>query len=271
MKENNPTILLSFDVEEFDLPLEYKQSIEIHEQLNIGKEGLDKVADLLKEQEVAATFFVTGRFAYEFTDTIRDLAQRHEISSHAFFHSTFKREDLLHSRLLLENISGKPVKGFRMPRMKKVNMRCLKEAGYQYDASINPAYLPGRYNNLHLPRLAFQSNDLWRIPCSVTPNLRIPLFWLSFKNFPYALFKQLALQTLKNDGYLSLYFHPWEFIDIRKYQLPCYIARHSNGYLLQRLHQLIDDLRKEAAFSTIDSFLKTGPFGTPQLRDNSSI
>ena len=38
-------ILLTFDVEEFDLPLEYGQAISLEQQLEIGKKGLDEIAD----------------------------------------------------------------------------------------------------------------------------------------------------------------------------------------------------------------------------------
>jgi len=36
-----PTILISFDVEEFDMPLEYNFPISIESQMEIGKKGLE--------------------------------------------------------------------------------------------------------------------------------------------------------------------------------------------------------------------------------------
>lgn len=255
MNNNQPFILLSFDVEEFDLPLEYNQTIDSSEQLEIGRRGLDIITALLEEQDVTSTLFVTGRFAEKFPDDIKHLSDRHEIASHSFYHSTFQQEDLLSSRVLLEKITNNNVRGFRMPRMKDVNMQWIKDAGYSYDASINPTYIPGRYNNLTLPRKIYYSSNLLRLPCSVTPNLRIPLFWLSFKNLPYAVFKQLALQTLQKDGYLSLYFHPWEFTDIGKFDLPFYIKRNSRDALTEKLKRLIDDLKERAVFTSINTYL----------------
>jgi hypothetical protein len=97
-----------------------------------------------------------------------------------------------------------------------------------------------------------------RIPASVSPNLRIPLFWLSFKNFPYAYFKQLTIQTLEKDGYVCLYFHPWEFIDINDLGLPAFTRKLCGQPLLQRLDQLITDLTaKGYEFSTIRNFLSS--------------
>jgi peptidoglycan/xylan/chitin deacetylase (PgdA/CDA1 family) len=255
MQKRKPIILLSFDVEEFDLPLEYNQAIEPSEQLEIGKRGLDNIADVLKELDITSTLFVTGRFAEKFADDIKYLSERHEIASHSFYHSTFNKEDLFNSRLLLEKITNKSVKGFRMPRMKEINMQWLKEAGYTYDASINPTYIPSRYNNLKLPRKIYSENDTLRLPCSVSPHLRIPLFWLSFKNLPYAIFKGLALQTLQKDNYLSLYFHPWEFTDISKFNIPFYVKRYSGTELTEKLRRLISDLKKNAVFANISTYL----------------
>ena len=251
-----PTILLTFDVEEFDLPLEFKEEITLNRQMEIGKEGLDVITNVMNEHAIACTLFTTGSFAKTYPDAIKNLSARHEIASHSLFHSTFKTSDLLESKLLLQDITGKPVEGFRMPRMKPVNVIDLKNAGYLYDASINPTLLPGRYNNLHLSRTFYRENSFLRMPGSVTPNLRIPLFWLSFKNFPYKFFLKLALQTLQKDGYLSLYFHPWEFIDINLFNLPFYIKRLSGIALTERLIMLIYDLKKVAAFSSVKDHIK---------------
>ncbi len=251
-----PTILLTFDVEEFDLPLEFNEPISLRRQMEIGKTGLDVITTVLNEHSIACTLFTTGTFAQTFPESVKNLSLKHEIASHSLFHSTFKTTDLLESRLLLQDITGKPVAGFRMPRMQPVNMEDLKKAGYTYDASINPTILPGRYNNLHLSRTFYSENSLLRLPGSVTPNLRIPLFWLSFKNFPYKLYRKLAMQTLQKDGYLSLYFHPWEFTDINSFKLPFYIKRLSGNALTQRLHMLIEDLKKVANFSTVKDYIE---------------
>ena len=253
MKPISPTILLTFDVEEFDIPLEFNQQIDPLEQMEIGKKGLDIIAGILQEQDIACTLFTTGLFARNFPEVIKNLSNKHEIASHSLFHSTFEKSDLLSSRVLLQNITGQKIEGFRMPRMMPINTDWLKEAGYSYDASINPTYMPGRYNNLNLPRKIYLESDLPRLPCSVSPNLRIPLFWLSFKNFPYRVYKNLAIQTLKKDGYLSLYFHPWEFTDLSKFNLPFYIKRISGNELQQKLNKLITDLKLMASFNTISS------------------
>lgn len=250
-----PKILLTFDVEEFDLPLEYNILIPIEEQLEVAKKGMDIVEALLTQYNIKSTLFTTARYAIEYPAQVKGLSDSHEIASHTYYHSSFEKKDLLDSRLELERITGKKVSGLRMPRMKKVEMQWVKEAGYTYDSSINPTFLPGRYNNFHLPRTIYTQENVLRLPASVSPHLRIPLFWLGFKNMPYLLFRKLALQTLKKDGYLSLYFHPWEFTDIGHYKLPFYVKKDSGRQLTDKLSKLIGDLKQHGSFERIDSFL----------------
>lgn len=248
-------ILLSFDVEEFDIPLEYKQTIEKEEQLATGYKGLLEIKELLLLPELKTTLFTTAFFAEQFTGDIQELSLTNEIASHTYFHSSFTDEDLKKSKEKLESITGKTVTGLRMPRMKKIANEKVIEAGYVYNSSMNPTWIPGRYNNLKEPRGSINQNGLIQFPVSVTPHLRIPLFWLAFKNMPYGLFLKLALQTLRHDGYLSLYFHPWEFTDLAAYRLPGYVKRGSDKKLLIKLKRLIKDLSMEGEFITMDNFL----------------
>ena len=248
-------ILLSFDIEEFDLPLEYGKTIDIDEQLSTGYEGLLELKKILSDKNPATTFFTTAFFAEYFPTEIKELSILNEIGSHTYFHSSFKEEDIRFSKEKLEQITGKQIFGLRMPRMKKVNASSVIAAGYEYNSSINPTWIPGRYNNLRVSRKIFSENNLIQFPVSVTPTFRIPLFWLAFKNMPYPIFLKLTLQTLRNDGYICLYFHPWEFIDLSGYKLPSYITKGSDKKLSLKLARLINDLSVEGEFSTMHNFL----------------
>lgn len=251
----NRYVLLSFDVEEFDMPLEYGFAISPEEQMLVGKKGLDAIDLVLDDPSVEATLFTTANFALQYPNQMRALAARHEIASHTFYHSSFENADLLRSKETLETICKRKVAGLRMPRMRPVSLEEVKKAGYAYDSSVNPTWLPGRYNNLHISRTVYREEDMLRIPASVSPKLRIPLFWLSFKNLPYYWFRRLALQTLKKDGYLCLYFHPWEFTTIHEYGLPGYTRKPDGELLLSRLQQLVTDLKKEAQFISMERFM----------------
>ena len=243
-------IFLSFDIEEFDAPSEYGKPLPLDAQITISTQGTLAVLAVLARHKIHATFFCTAYFAQQQPALIHRIAQEgHEIASHGFYHADFLPEHLKRSKDVLEAITEKPVQGFRMPRMMPVDDAELLAAGYRYDASLNPTFIPGRYNRLCAPRTPFMRNGLLHLPGSVTPRLRIPLFWLAMHNLPFRIYKALCRYTARRDRYLSLYFHPWEFIGLRpkaKFGLPGYITRHSGSEMLQRLDRLITYLKKNA-------------------------
>ena len=249
-------ILLSFDVEEFDLPLEYGQIIPLEEQLATGYSGFAGMKEILTTTGVSSTLYTTAVFADNFKEEIKALSNDHEIASHTYSHTVFKDEDLLNSKIKLEAITGKKITGLRMPRMKTVAPEQVISAGYTYNSSINPTWIPGRYNNLSEKRTVSLKNNLITLPVSVSPTLRIPLFWLAFKNFPYTIFLHFVKQTLKQDGYVNLYFHPWELTErICNYKLPSYV-KYNPVKLSGKMYRLISDLSKEGDFITTSVFLR---------------
>ena len=193
-------VLLSFDIEEFDMPLEYKGEISFEQQISISQKGVERILDILKKHHAKATFFSTVVFAENSKELIRRLLNEgHELASHTWFHSDFEEKHLKESKERLEELFSTQVTGLRMPRMMPVSKDAVENAGYSYNSSINPTYLPGRYNNLKISRTYFNEGNVVQIPASVSPNFRIPLFWLSFHNFPLFFFKKLASDVLKKD------------------------------------------------------------------------
>ena len=199
--QRNRAILFTVDVEEFDTAVEFGHTIPLSEQLAVSTRGLRSLAERLAAVGATTTLFTTANYALHEPELIRDLATRHEIASHGYYHTTFEPTDLLKSRLALEDLLGKPVTGFRRARMGYVNPIDVQQAGYVYNSSLHPTWLPGRYNHWGEPRRPFRELGVWQIPASVTPTVRLPLFWLSLKNFPFALYKQLCRQTLRADGF----------------------------------------------------------------------
>ncbi len=254
--QDNPTILLSFDVEEFDLPAEYNIFVSIEKQLTTGYEGFLQMEALLTGFNLPATLYTTAFFAENYPADIKRLGLLHEVASHTYFHNILKPGDLEASRKCLENITGKTVSGVRMPRMQQIAAKDVLAAGYRYNSSLNPTCIPGRYNHLFASRTVYQDAGLTILPLSVSPNLRLPLFWLAFKNLPYRLFLKVALQTLRHDGSLHLYFHPWEFTNLKEFKIPFYIKRQDGDVLLKKMQWLIKDLSSEGDFTTTSAFLE---------------
>jgi peptidoglycan/xylan/chitin deacetylase (PgdA/CDA1 family) len=263
-------VLLSFDAEEFDIPLEYGRTLGMDEQLRVGGEGMRRTLGLLERCDVPATFFCTAVFARAFPDLIeRAVGAGHEIASHGFAHSTFTLADLRASRDALDDVSAKPgaVVGFRRARMAPTDPRAVADAGYAYNSSENPIWLPGRYNRFFEPRRAYfvanarvsretpspsvasttttattASSSLLHIPASATPLVRWPLFWLAFKNAPLWATKLATRWCLRADGYAALYFHPWELCELTRegdYNLPRMVRALDGARLEARLERYI--------------------------------
>ena len=257
-------ILLSFDLEEFDIPNEYGTTLSIEEQLAVTHQGLSRLLPVLEQLNIHATFFTTAFYAQQDSVLVKQMAAQHEIASHAFYHSRFSEADISGSRTTLEAITGQPIRGFRMPRLAPVDKNLLLKAGYTYDASLNPTWLPGRYNHTRQPRTLFMEDELWVIPASVTPHTRFPLFWLSFKNLPLFIIKSWSRQVLRKDNYICLYLHPWEFADLHKFRsLPFYTRKPCGEQLLNKLVAYLGWLKSAGNFKTIDSFIKENTFKIP--------
>ncbi|MBB4805459.1 peptidoglycan/xylan/chitin deacetylase (PgdA/CDA1 family) [Chryseobacterium defluvii] len=251
---------MSFDIEEFDMPLEYKGEISFEKQISISQHGLENILDILKKHQVKATFFSTVVFAENSRHLIeRLLNEGHELASHTWFHSEFEEKHLKESRERLEEVFSTKVTGLRMPRMMPVNEKAVETAGYSYNSSINPTFLPGRYNNLKVPRTYYDEGNVRQIPASVSPNFRIPLFWLSFHNFPLSFYKKLASDVLKKDKYLNIYFHPWEFSEIKDeaFRLPGFTTKNTGKEMVERFDEFVGWLKsKNYTFGTFQEFQK---------------
>jgi len=241
-------VLLTFDIEEFDIPQEFGATLPQATQMSVTVEGTWPLLSLLKKHGIRATFFCTANFAQNNVELIQKIAKNHEIASHSFYHDAripTDKDALVHSKKVLEDITQQSVVGFRMPRLKPFDIGGLATYGYSYDASINPTYLPNRYNFFFKKAEPYWIGNILEIPSATVPLVRIPLFWLAFKNLPLWLYKWLCGLTLLGRSTVSLYFHPWEFADISSYTLPDYIKGTSGAALTQKFDALLCYLKKK--------------------------
>ena len=257
---SRPKILLSFDMEEFDLPEEFGSAVSEEEKFAVSAEGARAVLDVLARTGVRATFFTTALFASKVPELIRRMVELGgEIASHGMNHTTFETDHLAASKKLLEEISGRKVTGFRTARLAAVPHGEIVKAGYLYDSSTNPVWLPGRYNNLRAPLKPHREPcGLWQFPVSALPFCRFPLFWLSFKNLPLSFYERLAGAALRKTGFFNLYTHPWEYAACSadpRWRIPGYIVRHAGPQQTARLESLILFLKERGEFTTFQECL----------------
>ncbi|WDP93292.1 MAG: DUF3473 domain-containing protein [Desulfobacter sp.] len=229
------TILLTFDVEDWFQVENFKDYIEFSTWNNFElrvERNTHRILDFLDSFvfEPKATFFILGWIAKRCPDLVREIHSRgHEVASHGFDHHlcTNLRSnqlvlDLVDSRKLLEDISGRQVTGYRAPSfaVSHKTLAAIQKAGYLYDSSYNSFSAHGRYGVLDLPNenringFYKLSNELYEIPIS---NLRVgdKIFPLGgggyFRLFPLSLFKFGMHQVFKQQDVFLFYAHPWEF------------------------------------------------------------
>lgn len=253
-------ILLSFDIEEFDVPGEHGVDLPLAEQVRISQEGTYALLEVLRKHQVKATFFTTANFAQHSPELMTMiLAEGHEVASHGYYHSTFEVGDLKKSKDALEAQLGVEIRGYRQARMMPVPEEEIARAGYTYNTSLHPTFIPGRYMHLTAPRTYFIKENVLQIPASVTPYVRFPLFWLSCHNLPFSLYMWLCRRTLRHDGYLVTYFHPWEYYDLNsrpELNLPYIIRNNSGQEMVRRLDKWVAGfLREGARFVTFTEFI----------------
>lgn len=257
-------ILLSFDIEEFEMPREYGDPIPFEKQIEVSRAGATRILDLLAEYNVKGTFYTTANFASHAKDIVKRIVDEgHELASHGYVHDHFEVPHLKMSKEVLEEVGNVTVRGYRMARMMPVSEKEVFNAGYVYNSSINPTFLPGRYNKFGESRTFFYRENVLQMPASVTPLFRFPMFWLSFHNLPLWLYFSFAKWTIKNDGYINTYFHPWEFMDIgpkEKYNFPFYVTKNTDDKMVTRFRMLIEwGLKNGYEFAKTYDLVKTIP------------
>lgn len=241
-------LLLSFDAEEFDLPLEWGHALPRARQLEATAAGVARLLPLLDRHRARATFFVTGALARERPALVAALAAAgHEIGVHGLDHQddygALPADDavarLRTARALVERASGQPAAGVRTPHLLPCPAERLRAAGFSYDASCHPTWVPGRYNHFRRPRRPWRDAGLLRLPISVVPLVRWPVSFLWYRAAGRRLGRWAAHCAAAGAPYLQLYFHPWEAIDIRDLGAPRWIAVRTGDAFLYALDDLL--------------------------------
>lgn len=110
-----------------------------------------RLLDIFAEHGVRSTFFILGCVGERHPELVRTIASHgHEIASHGYAHrlvydqtpASF-RDDVRRAKALLEDASGRPVRGYRAPSYSITPrslwaLDVLLEEGYEYDSSIFP-------------------------------------------------------------------------------------------------------------------------------------
>lgn len=256
-------ICLTFDVEE-----------RFHSHLTPGDaprrwdagERIARILDLLEADDHRATFFVVSELAEHYPELIRRMADSgFEVASHSHSHMRLDGDDrelckgdIARSKAVLEDLTGRPVYGFRAPswsarRSDDWLWDQLVALGFRYDSSLFP-FKTHRYGSLRNPVKPFRLRpELIEIPPSVSKlgPLRLPYgggFY--FRLFPDWLTGRLIDREIHAGGTPIVYFHPWEFDAgpdrMETGMLDAFIANHKSRDSWARFSDLLSRYRTTA-------------------------
>jgi len=191
------------------------------------EKNFSRLLDIFSEHKVQVTCFVLGWVGEKFPHLVKEaMARGHEIASHGYAHRLAYEqsrdeffEDVRRARLLLEDIAGTAVVGYRAPGFSTTTetpwfFDTLAEAGYQYDSSVFPA--PRTHGGIPDARrdpYRVNGSGILELPISVADFLgRGTCFfgggYLRF--FPYWLICRKVKEVLAEGRPVVFYIHPRE-------------------------------------------------------------
>jgi polysaccharide deacetylase family protein (PEP-CTERM system associated) len=140
--------------------------------------NVDRILALLDRHSTKATFFTLGWIAERYPHLVRRVGDAgHELASHGYGHerATDQTEaaffaDVQLAKILLEDISGREIKGYRAPSFSigegnQWAFDCLERAGYTYSSSIYPIK-HDHYGMPDAPRFPHQIRGLLEVPAT---------------------------------------------------------------------------------------------------------
>jgi polysaccharide deacetylase family protein (PEP-CTERM system associated) len=186
------------------------------------------ILELLEKKNTKATFFCLGWIAERHRSMVRRISESgHEVASHGYAHQVIYsqtpeafRDDVSRSKRIIEDITGRPVLGYRAPTYSITEktlwaLEILEALGFAYDSSIFPVH-HDNYGIPSAPRFPYriEGRKLVEYPISTVRigKLNFPVAGGGyFRLFPYWL-TRIGLKAIERENRpFIFYLHPWEF------------------------------------------------------------
>jgi polysaccharide deacetylase family protein (PEP-CTERM system associated) len=234
--------------------------------------AIEQLLMLLDEHDARGTFFVLGWLAQRHPHIVRTIAaQGHEVASHGWSHarvptqtrSSF-RADVRTSRVLIEDLTGQPVMGYRAPSFSITHhtawaLDVLIAEGYRYDSSLFPVRRPGygfAGGRTDVHWIERDGGKLLEVPPATLTvgRMRLPAAGGAyFRLFPYAIVQAAFAAYERRGASGTFYLHPWELdADQPRMSVPFWTrVRHYGGIpgTYERLRRLLASFRFTAVGS----------------------
>jgi peptidoglycan-N-acetylglucosamine deacetylase len=272
--------LLGIDFEDWYHPELVEPFVSEEEKKPTMFKGIEKILELLKNNNSKATFFVVGELLEKNPEIFNKIiSEGHEIGFHTMKHNrldSFNFEVKFKKELEeFEKITSGKSKGFRAPTFslnKKSSWAIdqLVNAGYKYDSSIMPVKtsmygIPNADKSPYkISNTSLEKNDqkatLIEFPLMVTRFLgkTIPAaggFYL--RTLPLKIIKNAIKSYEKNNIPASMYVHSWELTPefIPKIKLPKknhFITFHN----IDKTYSKMEKILSEFKFTKFETYLE---------------
>ena len=274
--------LLGIDFEDWYHPELIQKYVRDKKHDPIMFKGLDKILELLRKNNVLATFFVVGELIEsnpEIFDKI--IENEHEIAFHTMHHTkidTPNFKENFHDEIeKFSDLTNKKSKGFRAPTF-SLNEKSswiidsLYEHNYLYDSSVVPAKTdlygipdaetkPYRISSSSIERDT-EDGKLIEFPLLVTKFLgkKIPAgggFYL--RTLPTKIIKNAIKNYEKQEIPATFYIHSWELTPeyMPKIELPFkenFVTYHN----INKAYKRMDELLMEFQFTAFSQYISNG-------------
>ncbi len=236
-----------------------------------------KILDMFEARKVKATFFTLGWVAERHPEIIhRIIKDGHELACHGYEHvrvteqtPTEFRKDVVKTKKILEDLSGKEVKGYRaasywIGAKNLWALDVLQEEGFKYSSSIYPVK-HDLYGMPDAPRFIFEpitNKEFKEIPITTIRlgNKNMPCGGGGFFRFyPYVFSKWAFKRVNKQEQQPGIfYFHPWEIDPEQPRQQGINMKTKIRHYLnLHKMENRINRLITDFSWDTMANiFLK---------------
>ena len=237
----------------------------------------DKILDLFDEKSIKATFFTLGWVAERYPNLVkRIVTEGHELACHGYEHIRVTeqtpeqfRADVSRSKKLLEELSGKAVKGYRAASYSigagnLWALDILQDEGFQYSSSIYPVK-HDLYGMPDAPRFIYEplaNQSFKEIPITTMRigDKNLPCGGGGFFRFyPYFISKWAFKQVNNNEQQAGIfYFHPWEIDPDQPRQQGLNLKTRFRHYLnLNRMENRISQLLADFNWDTMENVFLT--------------
>ena len=266
--------VLTIDVEDYFHVAALSKSINRGDWDNISPRvtnNIYRLLDLFDEHNVKATHFVLGWVAERFPELVREIDSRgHEIASHGYSHQlvytqspTQFENETRSSKIILEDIIGKPVWGYRaasysITRKSLWALDILADLGFKYDSSIFPVVHDnyGITGSPKFPHILETPNKktLVEYPLSTFSILgqSIPVAGGGyFRLYPYWLSSLFYRKINQQTAPFVFYLHPWEIDPDQPRIDASFLSRFRHYNNLDKSYQRLSKLLSDFSFITM--------------------